>query len=132
MPTCQLRSHISIRLSLTAITKYPMQQRDAYTSGWRQYHAERQKPALATAHRACVMAADHFARRFLPLLIELRKQGMGWRAIAHEMNVQGYSSRQGIQWTDQTVRRMFKRLHNGIAAEVFITQTVFIRWNRRI
>ena len=105
---------------------------DTYTPDWRQHHAERQKPALATARRACIMAADHFARRFLPLLLDLRKQGLGWRAIATELNAQGYCSRHGIRWTDQTVRQMFKRLHNSIAAEVFIAQTVIIRWNRRI
>jgi hypothetical protein len=104
---------------------------ETYTSDWRQQHAERQTSALATAHRACITAADHFARRYLPLLLDLRKQGMGWRMIAIEMNAQGYYSRQGIQWTDQTVRQMFKRLHNSIAAEVFIAHTVFIRWNRQ-
>jgi hypothetical protein len=105
---------------------------ETYTVGWRQHHAERQRPALAMARRACIMAADHFAHRFLPLLLDLRKQGMGWRAIANEVNAQGFYSRQGIRWTDQTVRQMFKRLHNSIAAEVFTTQTVIIRWNRRI
>jgi len=110
-----------------------MQQHETYTWDWRRRHGERQKTVLATAHRACIAAADQFARRFLPLLLDMQKQGMGWRAMASEMNARGYTSRQGLPWTDQTVRQMLKRLHPGIAAEVFKGQaTVFIRWNRRI
>jgi len=82
------------------------------------------------AHIARLIAVYHFVRRFLPLVIEMQKKGMGLRAIARALNAQGYTSRQGKTWTDQTVRQLLKRRRNILAAEV-INQPRYIGWNRR-
>jgi hypothetical protein len=100
-----------------------------YTPQRRRWHADCQKRALALAHRGSVRAADRFARRFLPLLLDMQKKGMGLRAIAAEMNERGYTTRRGRCWTDQAVRQILKRRKNILAAEVLIRRH-YIGWDR--
>lgn len=69
--------------------------------------ATRQSRKMATlVHKR---AADRFARRFLPKIIALQRSGLGLRGIAEAMNEQGFTSRCGRAWTDQTVRQVLKR-----------------------
>jgi hypothetical protein len=105
---------------------------DPYTAEWRQQHGIRLKPHLDDAHHRCVIAADLFARRFLPMVLNLQRHGLGLRATAAEMNHRGYVARHGGIWTDQTVRQLLKRRHHIIGTEVFDEQprVRFIGWSR--
>lgn len=100
-----------------------------YTPQRRRWHGECQKRALDLARHGVVGAADRFARRFLPLLLDMQKKGMGLRAMAAEMNERGYTTRRGRCWTDQAVRQILKRRKNIIAAEV-LTRRRYIGWDR--
>ena len=102
-----------------------------YTPERRRWHGERQRHALALAQHGCIKAADRFARRFLPLLLDMQKKGMGLREIAREMNARGYATRRGGCWTDQAVRQVLKRRRNIIAAEV-MKHRRFIGWDRTV
>src|SRR5262249_55278301 len=77
-----------------------------FTPEQRRRHAGGQKPTLDRAHKACRAAADRFARRFLPLILDMQRQNMGLRAIAQALNARGYVTRQGRRWTDQAVRQI--------------------------
>jgi hypothetical protein len=103
-----------------------------YTIEWRHEHSERLKHHLDHAHQRCIIAADLFARRFVPMLVMMQQRGMGLREMAAEMNARGYSSRQDGPWTDQTIRQMLKRRHHLIIAEVFNEQPrlAFVGWQR--
>jgi hypothetical protein len=101
-----------------------------YTDEWRRRHAERLQTSLERAHARCIIAADLFARRFLPMLLAMQRHGKGLRAMATEMNLHGYLSRYGGPWTDQTVRQMLKRRQTVITTEVFDQPRRFIGWNR--
>jgi hypothetical protein len=102
-----------------------------YTPERRRWHGERQRHALDLAHHGSTKAADRFARRFLPILLDMQKKGMGLREIAREMNARGYTTRRGCCWTDQAVRQVLKRRGNIIAAEV-MKRPRFIGWDRHV
>jgi hypothetical protein len=110
-----------------------MAELDNYTLEWRRQHAERLKQHLDQAHQRCIVAADLFARRFLPMLLKMQQHGMGLREIAAEMNARGYTSRRDGPWTDQTIRQMLKRRPHLIIAEVFNEppRSGFVGWQRR-
>ena len=100
-----------------------------YTAQRRRWHGECQKRALDLAHRGSVKAADRFARRFLPLLLDMQKKGLGLCAMADEMNERGYTTRRGRHWTSQSVRQILKRRKNIVAAEVLIRRH-YLGWDR--
>lgn len=106
---------------------------DNYTVEWRRRHGERLKPHLDHAHQRCIVAADLFASRFLPMLLAMQQRGMGLREIAVEMNTRGYTTRRNGPWTDQAIRQMLKRRPNLITAEVFNEppRSGFVGWHRR-
>jgi|SRR5882672_7343251 len=100
-----------------------------FTPTQRRRHAERQKPILERAHRACRTAADRFARRFLPLVLDMQQQGIGLRDIARQLNARGYVTRQGKPWIDQTVRQILKRKGNVISTEILQPRR-YLGWHK--
>jgi hypothetical protein len=105
-----------------------------WTPEHRRLHGERLRFTLDRAHRACVAAADRFARRYLPLLLAMRRRGMGLRAIAVELNANGHTTRCGGPWTDQAVRQLLKRRHHILGSEVYQAQPRLwiIGWSRKV
>jgi hypothetical protein len=105
-----------------------------WTAERRRLHGERLRLALDEARDACIAAADRFARRYLPILLAMQRQGMGLRAIASELNANGHTTRHGGPWTDQTVRQLLKRRRHLLDREVLIAQPQprFIGWNRKL
>lgn len=105
-----------------------------WTHERRRLHGERLRFTLARAHRACVTAADRFARRYLPLLLAMQRRGMGLRAIAMELNANGHLTRCGGPWTDQAVRQLLKRRHHILGREVYHAEArlQFIGWSRKV
>lgn len=95
----------------------------------RRRHAERQKPALDRAHKACRTAADRFARRFLPSILDMQRQGIGLRAIAQALNARGHVTRLGRPWTDQAVRQILKRKENVIKTQIFQSPR-YLGWHK--
>lgn len=105
-----------------------------WTTEHRRRHGERLRFTLDHAHRACIAAADRFARRYLPILLTMQHQGMGLRAMASELNTNGHTARYGGPWTDQAVRQLLKRRRHLLDGEVYAAQpqSRFIGWNRKL
>ena len=105
-----------------------------WTHERRRLHGERLRFTLDRAHHACVVAADRFARRYLPLLLAMQRQGKGLRAIAADLNANGHTTRCGGPWTDQAVRQLLKRRHHILGSEVYQAEARLqvIGWDRKV
>jgi len=96
-----------------------------FTPERRAQYAEDTKDARVVAEQARKQAADKVARQFLPMILDMQQQGLGLTEIANRMNAQGFKTRRGSIWTDQTVRQILKRqpdpvpLVRGITTEVY-------------
>jgi|ERR1035437_519223 hypothetical protein len=55
-------------------------------------------------------AADDFAKKYGPMILDKQKMGYGLVEIAKQLNNEGHKSRRGAEWTDQTVRQILKRM----------------------
>lgn len=75
-------------------------------------------PAGASAKGAAASAAVHvraarvFYEPIIPVVVDLRRQGLSLRAIAHELDIRGVRMRlprQGQRWSAQQVRRVLDR-----------------------
>jgi len=103
----------------------------SWTKERRCQHASTMQPTLVLAHRACRHAADQFAGHYLPMLLSMQQHGVGVRAMARAMNANGFSSRQGGPWTEQTVRQVLKRRQSLLTSELFDEQPEHIvGWTR--
>ena len=56
-----------------------------------------------------VKETDEAYRDLAPLMKELRDAGKPLRAIADELNAQGYETRRGKPWNPMQVRRVLQR-----------------------
>jgi DNA invertase Pin-like site-specific DNA recombinase len=76
----------------------------------RRIGAIRGAARAAEAHRA---AADVAYEDVLPLIVELREEGLGINAIARKLNEESIPSRRGRQWYGTTVKMVLGRLQGA-------------------
>jgi hypothetical protein len=106
----------SIRAKLQARLTPQRRQQFAKETGW----------ARSLANEVRKKSADEFAGKYVLIIKQMQKQGMGLTRIARILNQHGHSSPRGLRWTDQTVRQVLKRSNKipplnprGISSEVF-------------
>lgn len=74
--------------------------------GWRGGPVVDGKRGIAAVQEA----ADSFARRVGPMMLEMRERGLSLDAIAAELQTRGVMTARGRKWTATTVRNVFARL----------------------
>ena len=67
------------------------------------------RKAVQVAAEVRVKDTDEAYRDLAPMMKELRDAGKPLRAIADELNAQGYETRRGKPWNPMQVRRVLQR-----------------------